>query len=122
MTRSTYTAEQLEEATRTISEICLEQNNNRGQRLEKMKTAQRTMGESLFVEAVRLVPIYDFRSGRLTTFDTAMRGMMQDLAGPGSDFTNTPMGRDPVGASMSIVFDSSMGNISSKMGIPWPPR
>lgn len=67
---------------------------------------------TLLATAVRLVPVYDPSTRSVQSFDTFARELV------GESDADAPFGRDPVGSTVSLVFDPSIHNITRQLGLP----
>lgn len=103
-----------EDVNRAVNEIvglALTPGLSTEERHERVTQLQSSWGAELLATAVRLVPVYDDRTGSWQSFDSWSR---QQTSGSGSD---APFADDPVGSTVRMLFDPSVQNISRQLGI-----
>lgn len=87
------------------------------QKRERLRVMQDSMGARAFAAAVRSLPVYDPEGQRLVTLHTMLRTMSREI----DPDSHAPINDDPIGASVSIVMNPRMDNITKQVGLPWPP-
>lgn len=82
-------------------------------RREQIRIMRKDVGQEALTLILRYVPVIDLEKGTVQTFDDYMREQVASYdTGSGS-----LIHRDPVGAGMSLLFDSSMSNIKAVTGV-----
>lgn len=84
------------------------------QKVSRMRVRQEQLGVDLATTALRYLPIYDPSTHEVHTLDTVMRNMTKDLDPQG----DTPLSRDPLGATVRLLWNPSLENISAMTGLP----
>jgi hypothetical protein len=84
-------------------------------RREKIRVLQNKYGEELVATVIRYVPVYDFETGKILSFDTYMRTFVSQS---GHSTYNAPIETDPIGAGLSVFFNPSSSNIKKMLGLP----
>ena len=82
-------------------------------RQRKIRVLQRNVGAEAVTLVLRYVPVLDLKNGSVQTFDSHMREMAKEY----DSERGSPLDRDPVGATMKILFDPSPENIREMTGI-----
>ena len=82
-------------------------------RRQQLRVLQDEVGQETLTLVLRYVPIVDLETKSVQTFDSYMR----DMAGSYGGDADSPMDRDPVGATMRIFFDPSPETISAMTGM-----
>ena len=100
--------------SRKISSVLSNPYYSKKDKAKKIKVIQRNSKEEMFTSAIRMVPIYDKRKYKFITFDSYMRHEVNRS----NNNRSSALERDPVGAGMSIFFDSSASNIKKQLGLP----
>jgi len=77
----------------------------------EIRVLQRNHREELVASAIRMIPIYDKKSKSFHSFDSHMRSETSRSSG------RSNVERDPVGAGLSIFFNSSSSNIKKQLGL-----
>jgi hypothetical protein len=85
------------------------------QKAEKIRILQRNFGEEVITTVIRYVPVYDTETSGFISFDSYMRRLASQ---EGHSTSSAPIEQDPVGAGLSIFFDSSVDNIMAQLGLP----
>ena len=82
-------------------------------RRDELIVLQDSVGQEHLTILLRYVPIVDFETGEVQTFDAYMR----ETAASFESNSGSPIDLDPVGATMRIFFDPSADTISAMTGI-----
>ena len=82
-------------------------------RRKKLRVLQDEVGQETLTLILRYVPVVGPEKKTVQSFDSYMR----ELAGSYDSDSDSPLARDPVGATMRIFFDSSPETISAMTGI-----
>jgi len=111
-------ARKIAEVSERVSRIASSSSYSPREKKEKIRVVQNSVSHEVFTTAIRKLPIAD--NGKFVTFDTYMRKQATSSKSrhSSSRSSSTPVERDPVGAGMSIFFDSSAGNIKKQLGLP----
>lgn len=94
-----------------INAIALDSSLSPREQDERFTQLQSRWDAELVATAVRLLPVYDERQQSWRSFDSWAR----EEAARSSD--DAPFGRDPVGSTVNMFFNPSIGNISGQLGI-----
>lgn len=105
---------ELNGAITEISRIALAGSMTRSDRQQAYRVLQDNVGHALFAEALRRVPIYDERNRGFKSFDAVAREFVSSNGGAG----DSPIERDPVGATLKLFFDPRAETIQSMLGLP----
>ena len=104
---------ELRAAYNEAREIFTDVNETEESRRAKARVMQQNRGKETLTLVLRYVPIVDLGNGEVQKFDDYMRDVASSYdAGPDS-----PMGRDPVGAAMTMFFDPSADTVAAMTGI-----
>ena len=89
------------------------------ERSDRVRILQDTYGAELLSLVIRYVPSYDPHTDSIVSFDSYMRGLASDF---GPSMVGSPIEQDPIGASISLFFDTSPENITQQLGLDqWFP-
>ena len=104
---------ELRETYERAREIYTDPNETEESRGKKIRVLQRNVGAEAVTLVLRYVPVVDLEDGTVRTFDSHMREMAETY----DSERGSPIDRDPVGATMKILFDPSPETIRSMTGI-----
>ena len=104
---------ELRDTYQRAKHIYTDPNETEESRRQKIRVLQRNVGQEAITLVLRFVPVVDLEEGTVQTFDSHMR----DTAESYDSQRGSPMDRDPVGASMKILFDPSPETIKSMTGM-----
>ena len=82
-------------------------------RQRKIRVLQQNVGAEAVTLVLRYVPVVDLKDGTIQTFDSHMREMAKSY----DSERGSPLDRDPVGATMKMLFDPSPETIREMTGI-----
>ena len=104
---------ELKQSYERAREIFTDPGQTEESRREQIRIMQKDVGQEALTLILRYVPVIDLEKGTVQSFDDYMREEVASYdTGSGSLIE-----RDPVGAGMSLLFDSSMSNIRAVTGV-----
>jgi hypothetical protein len=100
------------QAYRSVESISADSSLSESQKAQRVR--QIGLEYEVLSTIVRYVPVWDSDKGSFVTFDQYARELGADLGG------DSPLARDPVGATIAIFADPSPQTIRAMLGIPSP--
>lgn len=97
-----------------VAGIALDATLSPRQRQDRVTQLQDRWDAELVATAVRLMPVYDERNGGWQSFDRWARDSVRESG------VDAPFTADPVGSTVRMLFDPSVGTISDQLGLPNP--
>jgi hypothetical protein len=74
-----------------------DRNTDTSQKKSRIRTVGRSIGESLTLHALKMIPLVDPNTGNITNIELYLRELM------GDSFDGTPMGDDPLGVTFDLI-------------------